>query len=143
GDQENITVIMTICANGTSIPPAVIFRGEAYHVQWKQNNPLNATCLINYSLGHSKKGYTDGKIGVLWLKFFNQHMQTKANGHRQLLLVDEHNSHYTHEFLEFMQENHIHVLCYPSHSTHIYQELDVVIFSILKKRWTEERDQYK
>lgn len=37
-------------------------------------------------------------------------------------------------------ENNIAVLCYPSHCTHIYQGLDVVIFSPLKKFWQQERD---
>ena len=32
------------------------------------------------------------------------------------------------------------MLCYPSHTTHVYQGLDVVIFSVLKRCWTEERD---
>ncbi|KAF9440609.1 hypothetical protein P691DRAFT_793161 [Macrolepiota fuliginosa MF-IS2] len=64
----NITIMVTICADGTAILPAVIFKGEG--------------------LGYSKKGYTDGEIGM----------------------------------------NKIHVLCYPSHSTHLYQGLDIVIF---------------
>ena len=43
GDRENITVLVTICADGTSIPPAVIFKGEGYQTTWKQDNPLNAS----------------------------------------------------------------------------------------------------
>ena len=73
----------------------------------------------------------------------NRHTHTKAAGRRQLLLVDGHNSHYTRGFLEYAQNHGIHVLCYPLHSTHIYQGLDVVIFSVLKRRWTEARDDYK
>lgn len=42
GVRENITVIVTICADGTSTPPAVIFEGQAYQVLRKQNNPANA-----------------------------------------------------------------------------------------------------
>ncbi len=40
GDRENITVITTICADGTWVAPAVIFKGEGYETSWKQNNPL-------------------------------------------------------------------------------------------------------
>jgi len=47
------------------------------------------------SLGHSKKGYTNGEIGIEWIKHFDQHTKVKANGHVRLLLVDGHNSHYT------------------------------------------------
>lgn len=43
GNRENITVIVTICADGTSLAPAVIFKGEHYQVSWKQDNPLNAS----------------------------------------------------------------------------------------------------
>lgn len=43
GDRENITVIETICADGTSIPPAVIFKGQAFQVKWKQDNPAHAS----------------------------------------------------------------------------------------------------
>jgi hypothetical protein len=42
GDRENITVIVTVCADGTSTPPAVIFKGQGFQVKWKQNNPANA-----------------------------------------------------------------------------------------------------
>lgn len=43
GTRENITVLVTICADGTSQAPAVIFKGSAFQVKWKQNNPLNAS----------------------------------------------------------------------------------------------------
>jgi hypothetical protein len=42
GDRENTTVIVTVCADGTSTPPAVIFKGKGYQVKWKQDNPANA-----------------------------------------------------------------------------------------------------
>lgn len=43
GDRENITVIVTICADGTATPPAVIFKGQGYQVNWKQDNPADAS----------------------------------------------------------------------------------------------------
>ncbi|KDQ11614.1 hypothetical protein BOTBODRAFT_135684 [Botryobasidium botryosum FD-172 SS1] len=43
GDRENITVIVAICGDGTPTPPAVIFKGSAFQVSWKQNNPANAS----------------------------------------------------------------------------------------------------
>jgi hypothetical protein len=43
GDRENITIIVTICADGTSLPPAVIFKGESFQTSWRQNNPLNVS----------------------------------------------------------------------------------------------------
>ncbi|KIM35937.1 hypothetical protein M413DRAFT_78899 [Hebeloma cylindrosporum] len=48
GTWENITVIVTICADGTSTPPAVIFKGKAFQPSWAENNPLNASCVISF-----------------------------------------------------------------------------------------------
>lgn len=36
--------------------------------------------------------------------------------------------------------NQIVVLCYPVHTTHIYQGLDVIIFAVLKHYLSKERD---
>jgi hypothetical protein len=35
------------------------------------------------------------------------------------------------------------IFCYPAHGTHIYQGLDVVIFSPLKGYWTEEKNEFE
>ncbi|EJF65281.1 DDE-domain-containing protein, partial [Dichomitus squalens LYAD-421 SS1] len=123
GDRENVTVIVTICADGTSLAPAVIFKGE--------------------NVGHSPNGYVTGDIGVEWIKAFDTATEDKAQGRRRLLLVDGHVSHYTRTFLQYAREHHIDILCYPSHSTHALQGLDVVIFGPLKQAWTVARDDYE
>ncbi|KAF5377981.1 hypothetical protein D9615_006719 [Tricholomella constricta] len=137
GDRENITVLPTICADGTYLAPVTIYKGDGFQVKWCQENPLNS------SLGYSKKGYTDGEIGVAWIQNFDKQTKAKANGRYRLLVVDGHNSHYTRGFLEHARTNKIRVLCYPSHSTHVYQGLDVVIFGVLKRYWSEERDKFE
>lgn len=47
------------------------------------------------------------------------------------------------DFLNYAREHNIQILCYPSHATHVYQGLDVVIFSPLKRRWSEERQAFE
>jgi hypothetical protein len=42
GTRENITVLPTICADGTTVAPTVIYKGEAFQTKWLQNNPLDA-----------------------------------------------------------------------------------------------------
>ena len=73
-----------------------------------------------------------------WLKIFDKQTSEKANGKYRLLLVDGHTSHYSYKFLKYMWDHKIIVLYYPSHMTHIYQGLDVVIFSVLKLRLSQE-----
>jgi hypothetical protein len=43
GDREHITVLVTIMANGKSLAPAIIFKGDHYLTSWKQDNPLQAS----------------------------------------------------------------------------------------------------
>ncbi|KIK90953.1 hypothetical protein PAXRUDRAFT_102532, partial [Paxillus rubicundulus Ve08.2h10] len=123
-----------ICADGTTEPPAIILKGNAYQVN---------THVLHHILGYSKKGWTDVEIGVEWIKDFDKCTKAEANRQDCLLIVDGHNSHYTHAFLEYAQKNCIHVLCYLAHTTHIYQGLDVVEFTVLKHCWTEERDRWE
>ena len=42
GNRENITVLVTICADGSTIPPLVIFKGETYFCKWGENNLLKS-----------------------------------------------------------------------------------------------------
>lgn len=43
GSRENITVLVTICADGEALKPAVIFKGSGFLTKWKQDNPTNAS----------------------------------------------------------------------------------------------------
>ena len=90
-------------------------------------------------LGYSRKGWTDCELAVLWLKHFDEYTRRKVDGCTRLLIVDGHNSHYSFEFLDYACDQQIHILCYSAHTTHIYQGLDVVIFSVLKWHWAEEK----
>ena len=56
--------------------------------------------------------------------------------------MDGHNSHYTVTFLLYAHKHLIIIFCYIRHGTHIYQGLDVVIFSLLKKYIGEEWDNW-
>lgn len=96
--------------------------------------------LTTNRLGYSKKGWTNGEIGVAWIEEFDKYMSAKAAGRYRLLIVDGHNSHYTYGFLIYARTHQILVLCYPSHTTHVLQGLDVVVFAILKRCLSEERD---
>jgi hypothetical protein len=101
---------------------------------------IYSQCVQNSLL---RKGWTNGEIGVEWIKFFDKNTCEKANGRHRLLLVDGHNSHYTQGFLEYAHANQIIVLCYPAHTTHLLQGLDVVVFAILKRMLSDERDRWE
>jgi hypothetical protein len=103
----------------------------------------NINIKSRHSIGYSKKGWTDGEIGIEYIKDFDKCTKVKANGQDRLHILDGHNSHFTLGFLKYARSHQIHVLCYPSHSTHVYQGLDVVVFAVLKTCWSEERDKWE
>lgn len=44
-NREQVTAICTICADGTALPPLVIFKGTCFFVKWGEDNPLNCSCV--------------------------------------------------------------------------------------------------
>ena len=98
---------------------------------------------VDVRMGYQKKGYTSGEIATAWIEDWDKLTREKANGRYRLLVVDGHSSHFTMGFLDYARNHKIVVLCYPSHSTHVYQGLDVVIFSVLKRAWSDECDKFE
>ena len=42
GNQDIITIIETVCANGSTLHPLVIFQGKRRNLEWGRDNPCNA-----------------------------------------------------------------------------------------------------
>ena len=47
GNRELVTVIEAICADGSTVYPAVIFQAKRRNAEWGRNNPLNARYVID------------------------------------------------------------------------------------------------
>jgi hypothetical protein len=41
-NKEMVTVMATICADGSNVPPVVIFKGQNFLQKWHQDNPIDA-----------------------------------------------------------------------------------------------------
>jgi hypothetical protein len=59
----------------------------------------------------SEKGFTTDEIAVKWLHHFIKHSDAGPNAEEKLLLMDNHGSHKTGEFVQLANLNHI--LPYP------------------------------
>ncbi len=49
GNCENVTVMCTVCADGTALPPVIIFKGQYFLEKWCQNNLINAVYVNLYT----------------------------------------------------------------------------------------------
>jgi hypothetical protein len=116
GNQEWITLLACICADGPHLKPALIYRSASGLIQesWLQAfNPNNHRAYF----ASSPSGWTNNDIGLAWLKqVFDQSTKLKAGRSYRLLILDGHGSHLTMDFIKYCNCNRILLAIYPPHS---------------------------
>jgi hypothetical protein len=144
GNREWITLIGSICMDGTTLPPGLIYKADLGDLQdtWLVAfDPKEHNCYFT----SSSTGWTNEKLGLSWVKdLFDPATRRKSRFglEYRLLLVDGHNSHVNMKFLDWCDEQKILVAVYPPHSTHRLQPLDVSLFSPLGLAYTQELNQW-
>jgi DDE superfamily endonuclease len=140
GNREWITVIASICADGTSLPPGLIYQAISGNLQdsWLQDfNPKQHRVFFS----STATGWTNNEMGFSWLTtLFDVETKKKAGNGRfwRLLILDGHGSHINMNFLDWCHKHRILVAAFPSHSTHRLQPLDVSLFSPLSTYYSQE-----
>jgi hypothetical protein len=137
GDREWITAIQAINAEGWAIPPFLIAAGQYHLANWYQESGLPG----DWAIAITHNGWTDNKIGLEWLKHFDQHTKKRLNSTYRLLILDGHESHHSADFEIYCEENKIITLCMPPHSSHLLQPLDIGCFGPLKTAYSREIEQ--
>jgi hypothetical protein len=134
GKRSWVSVIETICADGTSLDSMVIVAGKYANEEWFEEERPPAVVM-------SDKGRTSNEIRLIWLK---EHFepQTRDPDHpdkeHRLLIIDNHDSHCSIEFIEFCCDHRIHLLILPPYTTHKLQPLDKGIFGPLERAYSEK-----
>ena len=125
--KSQITVLACTCANGTYIPPFVLF-------DRKTLNPELTTGEIPGTLyGMSDTGWMNSEFFMYW--FYNHFLNSIPSVRPILLLMDGHSSHYNPEVIRAAADEKIILFTLPPNTTHITQPLDKGAFSPLKTCW--------
>jgi hypothetical protein len=141
GSREFVSLLATICADGTALPPALIYQGESGDLQdsWLEDYDDSS---IKAHFAVSSKGWTNENLGISWLdSVFNRYTKKKAGSGWRLLIMDGHSSHLNMRFIDYCESHRIIAAVLPPHSTHRLQPLDVGIFSPLATAYSKEIDQ--
>ena len=77
-----------------------------------------------------------------WIQHFTKHTAPQKKGVYQLLLLDEHGSHYSTDFKQYCKAKNIITLCMPPYLSYLLQLLNVKCFSLLKKAYSTEIAQF-
>jgi hypothetical protein len=136
GNREWTTVVQGINAMGWAIPPFIIFQGKHHLSAWYKEGSLPHDWVI----GVSENGWTTNKLGLQWLKHFDEHTKRRVIGAHRLLIIDGHESHDSLEFQQYCKDNKIITICMPPHSSHLLQPLDVGCFSPMKKAYGRQAE---
>lgn len=140
GSREWITVLATICADGTALSPALIYKAASGDLQDTWLDDFRADEHDCY-FGASFNGWTSDEHGFESLQsVFDKETRSKARRSWRLLFLDGHGSHLNLRFLDWCQEHKILIACYPPHSTHRLQPLDVSCFAPLATYYSQGVD---
>ena len=105
GSREFVTLLACICADGTALPPALIYQGTSGDLQDTWLEDYDASKDEAY-FASSQKGWTNENLGVSWLeKVFIGTTSAKAGLHNRMLIVDGHASHVNWRFIELCDKN--------------------------------------
>ena len=154
GNREVTTVLAVICADGSHLPPLVVFKGERMQLSWAEHNPDHVLygsasftmCLwllsvYLYRVTSTPSGYVNSEIMFNWLQWFESETSLKASGRARVLHLDSHLSHIADPFSDYASDHRIHVVGYPPKTTHGMQGLDRIHFGQMKSAWPVfERD---
>jgi hypothetical protein len=129
GPTESLTGIECVSADGWVMPPWFLVKGQFHMENWY----INTNLPDDYTVCPTKNGWTDEIVSFEWVQCFHEFTKHRTrNNQYRLLLMDNHGSHLTYDFVEFCWENRIIPYCFIPHTTHICQPLDDVPFQVLK-----------
>ena len=123
-NRENTTVLAVCCADGTALPPVVVFKGKHMQSTWKGTQEIPGT---QYSVSEN------GWMTTLIFEDIFKHFVEQTKDRRPLLLIlDGHISHTSIATIELAKKENISILKLPAHCTDVLQPLDVACFAPLK-----------
>jgi hypothetical protein len=142
--REWITLLATVCADGSALPPGLIFQASSGSLQSSWVADIEAG-KHNVFITSSPSGWTNNDIGLAWLEqVFDRCTKEKARRGRdwRLLILDGHGSHLTQDFINYCDSYRILLAVFPPHSTHTLQPLDIVCFKPLSSAYSKKLTDY-
>lgn len=132
--ETGLTVLATVCADGSVLPPPIIYASKSKQVQRSWVQDITRKHSVHFTI--SPTAWTNNDVGLAWLEqVFNRYTKKKARRTYRLLIVDGHGSHLTMDFIRYCDNNRILLCIMPPHSTHTLQPLDVVCFKPLASNY--------
>lgn len=128
------TVLSCVSASGQVLPPFMVYpRKRPVPESMKEGAAPNT------AFKTSANGWINAELYLEWFQFFIRNIPPSRP---VLLLQDGHGSHVSIALIELARANDIHLLCLPSHTSHILQPLDVGVFKSFKAHFSKACRKY-
>ena len=128
------TIVTCVSASGFVLPPMIIYPRKKGIPDNFKKNALPGTAFEN-----SETGWINQNIYAKWFQYFLVNIPPMWP---VLLILDGHSSHITIETIELARSQDVHLLCLPSHSTHILNPLDIGVFKSFKSFFSKACHKY-
>lgn len=134
--RESTTVLACVAADGSHLPPFILFKGNAVQARWTSEKAYPGTLY-----GASKNGWMEEPHFYHWfLTSFVPYVKDLRLKHclpnqTALLTFDGHCSHLSVRIVSCALENNIELFRFPSHLTDRIQPLDRCVFGPVKTKW--------
>ena len=138
GNREWATAVECVASDGFCVPPFLIVQGVNHLASWYTECDLPPHWVIKTT----PNGWTDNETAMEWIQHFDRHTKARQQGVHRMIVLDGHESHLSAQFEEFCRANNIITLCLPAHSSHLTQPLDVGCFSVLKRSYGRELEEF-
>jgi hypothetical protein len=93
--REWITLLASVCADGSALPPGLIYGAAGGAIQSSLVEDIDAEKHSEFFTS-STSGWTNNALGLAWLEqVFDRYTKKKARRSYRLLIIDGHGSHLT------------------------------------------------
>ena len=130
---EWVTIIESITTTGQRLTPFVIFTGKELQAQWfpEEIKPWGYSC--------TSSGWSNSDIALRWLRgIYLPETKPARKSDWRILILDQHTTHISMDFIYEYKINHVQPLYLPPHSSQKTQPLDVGVYSPLKTAFHQE-----
>lgn len=134
--KSSTSVMFCAAADGTLLPPYIVYRAKNVYPEWVMNGPPGSC------YNRSKNGWFDGDIFSDWFHKIAYPYLRRLEG-RKIMIGDNLSSHLSLSIINKCVEANIEFKFLPPHSTHICQPLDVSYFRPLKAMWRKQLTKWK
>jgi len=136
--RDYITVLGVGAADGTRLPPYILYKGCNIFFRWTGGGPAGSL------YGVSKSGWMEADNFISWFKsLFLPAVDHLLPTGPVVLFLDCHHSHLSLELIHTAKTKGVHLYCFPPHTTHILQPLDVGVYGPVKQAWKKVLKDHK